>query len=66
MQQVATPRRGGAAVLDQRCHPIRLAMTWLSFASTTAPQGVPVVLPALAGAGLLFFLSQLFVPKSGS
>jgi hypothetical protein len=28
--------------------------------------GLPVVLPALAGAGLLIFLSQLFVPKSGS
>ncbi len=41
-------------------------MTWLTFASTTAPQGISVVLPALAGAGLLFFLSQLFVPKSGS
>jgi hypothetical protein len=41
-------------------------MTWLTFASTTAPMGLPVVLPALAGAGLLFFLSQLFVPKSGS
>jgi hypothetical protein len=41
-------------------------MTWLTFASTTAPMGVPVILPALAGAGLLFFLSQLFVPKGGS
>jgi len=41
-------------------------MTWLTFASTTAPMGLPVVLPALAGAGLLICLSQLFVPKSGS
>jgi hypothetical protein len=41
-------------------------MTWLTFASTTAPQGLQVILPALAGAGLLIFLSQLFVPKSGS
>jgi hypothetical protein len=41
-------------------------MTWLTFASTTAPMGLTVVLPALAGAGLLIFLSQLFVPKSGS
>jgi hypothetical protein len=66
LQQVATSAAIGAAVLDQRCHSTKLAMTWLTFASTTAPQGISVVLPALAGAGLLFFLSQLFVPKSGS
>jgi len=43
-----------------------MVMNWLTFPSTTAPQGLPVVLPALAGAGLVIFLSQLFVPKSGS
>jgi len=43
-----------------------MVMNWLTFASTTAPQGLPVILPALAGAGLLIVLSQLFVPKSGS
>lgn len=44
-----------------------LVMTWLTFASTTAPGGIPVVLPALAGAGLLFslfFLTQLFASKT--
>ena len=35
----------------------------LVFASATAPKGLPVILPALAGAGILIFLSQLFVPK---
>ena len=39
-------------------------METLLFASTVEPEGVPVILPALAGAGLLFLLSQLFVPKS--
>ncbi len=39
-------------------------MDYLVLASAVAPRGVPVVLPALAGAGILFFLSQLFVPKS--
>ncbi|MFN5193426.1 MAG: hypothetical protein ACK5E6_03240 [Cyanobacteriota bacterium] len=38
-------------------------MDVLVFASTTAPGGATVILPALAGAGLLIFLSQLFVPK---
>ena len=44
-----------------------LVMTWLTFASTPAPGGIPVVLPALAGAGLLFslfFLTQLFASKT--
>ena len=31
--------------------------------SATGPKGLPVILPALAGAGLLAVLSQLFVPK---
>ncbi len=35
----------------------------LVFASAVAPKGLPVILPALAGAGLLVLLSQLFVPK---
>ena len=39
-------------------------MDYLVLASAVAPRGVPVILPALAGAGILFFLSQLFVPKS--
>ena len=38
-------------------------MNSLVFASATAPGGLPVILPALAGAGILIFLSQLFVPK---
>jgi hypothetical protein len=44
-----------------------LVMTWLTFASTTAPGGTSVVLPALAGAGLLFslfFLTQVFASKT--
>ena len=44
-----------------------LVMTWLTFASTTAPGGASVLLPALAGAGLLFslfFLTQLFASKT--
>jgi hypothetical protein len=44
-----------------------LVMTWLTFASTTAPGGVPVVLPALGVAGILFsifFLTQLFASKT--
>jgi hypothetical protein len=36
----------------------------LLFASAVAPKGLPVILPALAGAGILIFLSQLFVPKT--
>lgn len=40
-----------------------LAMNVLVFASAVAPKGLPVVLPALAGAGILIVLSQLFVPK---
>ncbi len=28
------------------------------------PEGLPVILPALAGAGILVFLSQLFVPNT--
>lgn len=39
-------------------------MDYLVMASAVAPRGVSVVLPALAGAGILIFLSQLFVPKS--
>ena len=39
-------------------------MDYLLFASAVAPRGVTVILPALAGAGILIFLSQLFVPKS--
>lgn len=38
-------------------------MNILVFASATGPKGLPVILPALAGAGLLAVLSQLFVPK---
>lgn len=38
-------------------------MNVLVFASATGPKGLPVILPALAGAGLLAVLSQLFVPK---
>jgi len=44
-----------------------LVMTWLTFASTTAPGGIPVVLPALGVAGILFsifFLTQLFASKT--
>jgi hypothetical protein len=37
---------------------------YLLFASAVAPKGLPVILPALAGAGILIFLSQLFVPKT--
>ena len=40
------------------------AMDTLLFASAVAPKGLPVILPALAGAGILIFLSQLFVPKT--
>jgi hypothetical protein len=43
-----------------------MAMNLLTFAYTTAPQGLPVILPTLAEAGLLIFLSQIFAPKSGS
>jgi apolipoprotein N-acyltransferase len=42
-------------------------MPWLTFASTTAPGGISVVLPALGVAGILFFLlflSQLFASKT--
>ena len=39
-------------------------MNVLLFASSVAPKGLPVILPALAGAGILIFLSQLFVPKT--
>ncbi|MFY8148085.1 MAG: hypothetical protein ACOVNL_02570 [Prochlorococcaceae cyanobacterium] len=39
-------------------------MDLLVFASATAPKGLPVILPALAGAGILVFLSQLFVPNA--
>jgi hypothetical protein len=39
-------------------------MDTLLFASAVAPKGLPVILPALAGAGILIFLSQLFVPKT--
>lgn len=38
-------------------------MPILVFASAVAPKGATVILPALAGAGLLIFLSQLFVPR---
>lgn len=41
-----------------------LSMDVLVFASAVAPKGFPVILPALAGAGLLIVLSQLFVPKT--
>lgn len=41
-----------------------MAMDVLVFASAVAPKGLPVILPALAGAGILIFLSQLFVPKT--
>lgn len=40
------------------------AMDFALFASAVAPKGVTVILPALAGAGILVFLSQLFVPKT--
>jgi hypothetical protein len=40
-----------------------LVMNILIFASAVGPKGLPVILPALAGAGLLAVLSQLFVPK---
>jgi len=36
----------------------------LLFASQTAPDGLPVVLPALLITGLLIAASQAFVPKS--
>jgi hypothetical protein len=39
-------------------------MNVLLFASAVAPKGLPVILPALAGAGILIVLSQLFVPKT--
>lgn len=39
-------------------------MDHLLFASAVSPRGISVILPALAGAGLLFALSQLFVPKT--
>ena len=39
-------------------------MNALLFATAVAPKGLPVILPALAGAGILIFLSQLFVPKT--
>lgn len=39
-------------------------MDFVLFASAVAPKGLPVILPALAGAGILIFLSQLFVPKT--
>ena len=35
-------------------------MDYLLFASAVAPKGLPVI----AGAGILIFLSQLFVPKT--
>ena len=38
-------------------------MNVLVFASAVAPKGISVILPALAGAGILVVLSQLFVPK---
>jgi hypothetical protein len=41
-----------------------MAMNVLVFASAVAPKGLPVILPGLAGAGILIFLSQLFVPKT--
>ena len=40
-----------------------MVMNVLIFASAVGPRGIPVILPALAGAGLLFLLSQVFVPK---
>jgi hypothetical protein len=52
----------------RRCYthgvPDFLAMDFVLFASAVAPKGLPVILPALAGAGILIFLSQLFVPKT--
>ena len=39
-------------------------MNVLLFASAVAPKGLPVILPTLAGAGILIALSQLFVPKT--
>jgi hypothetical protein len=39
-------------------------MDYLVFASAVAAKGPTVILPALAGAGILIFLSQLFVPKN--
>ncbi len=39
-------------------------MNVLLFASAVAPKGLPVILPALTGAGILIALSQLFVPKT--
>ena len=51
-----------------RCYthrvPESVAMDFVLFASAVAPKGLPVILPALAGAGILIFLSQLFVPKT--
>jgi hypothetical protein len=39
-------------------------MNVLLFALAVAPKGLPVILPALAGAGILIDRSQLFVPKT--
>ena len=39
-------------------------MNLILFASAVAPKGLTVILPALAGAGILVLLSQLFVPKT--
>ena len=41
-----------------------MTMDFVLFASAVAPKGLPVILPALAGAGILIALSQLFVPKT--
>ena len=51
-----------------RCYtnevPESVTMDFVLFASAVAPKGFPVILPALAGAGILIFLSQMFVPKT--
>lgn len=52
----------------RRCYtlvvPESMAMDVVLFASAVAPKGLPVILPALAGAGVLILLSQVFVPKT--
>lgn len=59
---------GSRAPAGLRCYthsvPESVTMDFVLFASAVAPKGLPVILPALAGAGILIFLSQLFVPKT--
>jgi hypothetical protein len=59
---------GTDPLASRRCYthkvPESVLMDFVLFASAVAPKGLPVILPALAGAGILIFLSQLFVPKT--